>query len=220
VSEPGTPSPFSPITEASAAEAIAELEAAQASAGRRLTPRQAAFVAEYMLDLNATKAAERAGYEPTFGPGLLRHKPVSNAVARSLAQRELRINIKQDDVLLEMSLLANSRIDHYVVDDEGQVTLADGAPEGAMAAVQSIKRKKTVRQSRDGDLTITYDVEIRLWDKTGPLKLIGRHIGLFHDRIEVTGKDGGPIETISEVRRVIVRTPPDDATESRPEAVH
>lgn len=93
-----------------------------------------------------------------------------------------------------MSLLANSCLDHYYVDDDGQVQLTETAPDGAMRAIQSIKRRKTVKESRDGELTITYDVEIRLWDKPAPLKLMGRHVGLFPDRVEHVGRDGGPIE--------------------------
>ena len=94
-----------------------------------------------------------------------------------------------------MSLLAMSRIDHYVVSDEGQVELAEGAPDGAMAAVQSIKRKCKIFRDKEGHETHReYDVEIRLWDKPQPLKLTGRHVGLYPNRVEVTGKDGGPIE--------------------------
>lgn len=93
-----------------------------------------------------------------------------------------------------MAALAMSRIDHYIVDDNGQVQLAEGAPDNAMAAIQSIKRKKTVRQDTAGNITITYDVEIRLWDKPQPLKLTGRHVGLYPDRVEHVGKGGGPIE--------------------------
>lgn len=95
-----------------------------------------------------------------------------------------------------MSLLSNSRIDHYIVDDDGQVQLAEGAPDGAMAAIQSIKRKKTVKETKDGELIVTYDVEIRLWDKPASLKLMGRHVGLFPDRVEVTGAGGGPLAVV------------------------
>lgn len=106
-----------------------------------------------------------------------------------------------------MSALALSRIDHYIVDDDGNVKLAEGAPDNAMAAVQSVKRKKIVKEDRAGNLTITYDVEIRLWDKPQPLKLTGRHVGLYPDKVEITGKGGGPIETVTEVRRTIVKAP-------------
>ncbi len=72
-----------------------------------------------------------------------------------------------------------------------------------MRAVQSIKRKVTVKPNGDK----VYDVEFRLWDKPGNLKLMGRHAGAkaCFDKVEVTGKDGGPLEVITEVRRTIVK---------------
>lgn len=103
-----------------------------------------------------------------------------------------------------MSLLANARIDHYLVDDAGNIHLAPGAPEGAMAAIKSKKIKRTIKEDNEGNVTQTVDVEIQLWDKPGTLKLMGRHTGLFPDRVEVTGAGGGPVETVTKIERVII----------------
>jgi phage terminase small subunit len=181
-----------------------------------LTARQAAFVQEYLIDNNGTQAAIRAGYSDvsagSAASALLMNPKVVAAVAAARAQRLSRVQMKQDDVILEMSLLSHSRIDHYYVDDEGQVKLTDGAPSGAMAAIKSIRRKKTERFDAEHNLTTTYDVEITLWDKPAPLKLMGRHVGLFPDRVEHTGKDGGPIDTVTRIERVII----DPAQEKKP----
>lgn len=178
-----------------------------------LTPRQKCFVAEYLIDLNATKAAIRAGYNPNSASvtasDMLAKANIAAMVARAMEQRASRVQMTADSVLHEMSLLSHSNIDHYIVDDDGRVVLTEGAPDGAMAAVQSVRRKKTIREDKDGNCTVTYDVEIKLWDKPTPLKLMGRHTGLFPDRMEHTGKNGGPIETVSEIKRTIVR--PGDA---------
>jgi phage terminase small subunit len=120
------------------------------------------------------------------------------------AQREQRTNLTADSVLHEMSLLSNSDLSHYVIDDNGHVQLAAGAPEGAMRAIQSIKRKKTIKEDKDGNVTITYDVEIKLWDKPAPLKLMGRHVGLFPDKVELSTKDGKPLEVVTRIERVVV----------------
>lgn len=172
-----------------------------------LNRRQEAFVAEYLIDLNGAQAAIRAGYSPNsaanIASDLLGRPHIAAAVQRAKAQRASRVNVSSESVLHEMSLLANSRLDHYVIDDEGQVKLAEGAPDGAMAAVQSIKKK--TRVLKDG--TREYDVELKLWDKPSPLKLMGRHVGLFPDRVEHTGAGGGPIETVAKVERVIVDDP-------------
>lgn len=172
-----------------------------------LNSRQRAFVSEYLRDLNATQAAIRAGYSPTSAAEtaslFLSNPKFSACIERAKAERLSRVNLKADDVLHEMSLLAMSRIDHYEVTADGNVVLAPGAPEGAMAAVQSIKKKTRIFKDRLGVETHReYDVEIRLWDKPTPLKLTGRHAGLYPDRMEITGKGGAPI--VAKIIREIV----------------
>lgn len=173
----------------------------------RLTPRQAAFVHEYLIDLNGTQAAIRAGYSPHTAneqaAQLLANLSVSKSVEQGKAQRFARVNISADAVVNEIAILANSNVDHYFVDDYGNLKPTPEAPEGAMRAIASIKKK--IRHAKDG--SITYEVEYRLWDKPGNVKLLGKHSGVkaCFDRVEVTGKDGAPIETITQIQRVVVR---------------
>ncbi len=69
----------------------------------KLTPRQARFVEEYLIDLNATQAAIRAGYSAKnadkIGPELLGKTRVAEAIAKAQAKRSERIAISQDDVV-------------------------------------------------------------------------------------------------------------------------
>ncbi len=69
----------------------------------KLTPRQARFVDEYLIDLNATQAAIRAGYSAKnadkIGPELLGNTRVSAAIAEAQAKRSERITVSQDDVV-------------------------------------------------------------------------------------------------------------------------
>jgi len=176
-----------------------------------LTDKELAFISEYLIDLNASQSALRAGYSPGTGYDLMRRPTIAARIRIAMAQRAVRTKFTQDSVLHEMSLLANSRLDWFAIDDFGQVTLTDKAPEGAMGAVASIKRKTRVVPGRpgkgdnEGTLGYTeYDVEIKLWDKPTPLKLMGRHVGLFPDKVEHSGPGGGPIETVSRVERVII----------------
>ncbi len=70
---------------------------------RKLTPRQARFVEEYLIDLNATQASIRAGYSQNngnkIGPELLGKTRVAEAIAEAQAKRSERIAISQDDVV-------------------------------------------------------------------------------------------------------------------------
>jgi phage terminase small subunit len=173
--------------------------------------KEEAFAREYVLDLNGGAAIFRAGCFAVTSIEAARvqaSRMLSRANVQRLidvlkAQRAARVGVLQEQVLAEMSVLANSRVDWFIIDDDGNVKLAAGAPEDAMGAVQSVKRKKTVKESKDGVMTITYDVELKLWDKPAPLKLMGRHVGLFPDKVELSGPNGGPIP-VTEVRRVVV----------------
>ena len=169
----------------------------KSAAERPLTPRQERFVAEYLIDLNATQAAIRAGYAAkdadVQGPRLLGIVRISTAIAKAKAARNERTEITQDRVLAELALLAFSDHTHYEVDEKGTVKLAPHAPSGAHRAIASVKRRINSIGGEDADAITTAEVEIKLWDKPGPLKLAGRHVGLFPDKIEVTGKDGKPL---------------------------
>ncbi len=70
---------------------------------RKPTPRQARFVDEYLIDLNATQAAIRAGYSAKnadkIGPELLGKSRVSAAIAEAQAKRSERVSVSQDDVV-------------------------------------------------------------------------------------------------------------------------
>jgi len=167
---------------------------------KELTPRMKAFVHEYVHDLNATRAYIRAGYSPNaanVGASQLLATPnIADAVKQALEVRASRVNMSADSVLEEVATLAHACVDHYRVDDDGNLCLAEGAPPNAMRAIASVKRRKIVKEDAQGNVTITYEVEFKLWDKPGALKLMGRHVGIkaFADRLELTGAGGGPIE--------------------------
>lgn len=163
-----------------------------------------AFVVEFLIDLNATQAAIRAGYSvngaSVAGTRLLADASVAAMIEKAKAQRLTRTKITQDQVLNEMALLAMASVDHFFVDDLGNLRAKPDAPEGIMAAVASVK--KIVKVDDQDNMTIS--VEFKLWDKPGTLKLMGKHVGLFPDRMEHTGPGGGPIETVTRVERVVV----------------
>ena len=74
-----------------------------------MTPKQAAFVDEYLIDLNSTQAAIRAGYSAKtaewIGPQLLGKAHVSAAIAKRMEDRSKRTEITQDRVLTDIELI-------------------------------------------------------------------------------------------------------------------
>jgi len=181
------------------------MQEAAADSTKGLTFRQRRFVEEFLVDLNSTKTALRAGYATpdVTASKMLASAKIAQAVEAARSARENRVNMTRDRVLAEMAILAESCAEHYMVDDEGQLRAAPGAPEGAMRAVQSIRRRVTVKTDREGNQFKTYDVEFKLWDKPTPLRLMGKQVGLnFSDRVELTGADGGPV--VSRVLREVI----------------
>src|SRR5919197_2742959 len=75
-----------------------------------LTPKQARFCAEYLIDLNATQAAIRAGYSPRTaneqGARLLAHVSIAAAISQAKQAQAERTGITADRVLQEIARLA------------------------------------------------------------------------------------------------------------------
>jgi phage terminase small subunit len=162
-----------------------------------LEPKEQTFVAEYLVDLNGAAAARRAGYSDksaaVLASRLLTKVNIAAAVQKAFAERAVRTGLTADRVLAELEALAFSNIAHYVVDIvNGKVDLADGAPRDAMRAVASITHKRIPIGEHDH----IDEVTLKLWDKPGMLRLAGQHLGIegFRTRVELTGKNGKPIE--------------------------
>ena len=74
----------------------------------RLTDKQKRFVSEYLIDLNATRAAERAGYkDPNIGRQLITKNNVAKAIEKAIHRREERTEITQDYVLQKLKEIAD-----------------------------------------------------------------------------------------------------------------
>lgn len=176
-----------------------------------LTPKQARFVEEYLVDLNATQAAVRAGYSVNtarvIGQENLLKPAVAAAVKAAQEKATAKTGLQRERILREVELMAHSRIDNYLVDEFGVVTLAPGVPEDAWAAIKSIKRKR--REWSDGEgggHHVEVDVELTFWDKPGMVKLAGRHKAIegFSDKLEL------PSEAPETDIEVFAGLPPDD----------
>jgi phage terminase small subunit len=151
----------------------------------KMTPQQQRFVEEYMLDLNGTQAAIRAGYTQrnasVIATQLLSKPLVHDAVQVAEAEYLRRAGVRALAVLQELTRLGFSDITHYAIDDNGDVALAENAPPHAMRAVSSIKKKIRKVSTEDGE-HVTYETEIKLWNKNDALDKLGQHLKLFGDK--------------------------------------
>jgi phage terminase small subunit len=180
-----------------------------------LTPKQARFIQEYLIDLNATQAALRAGYSPDtafqIGAENLKKPKIADALEAAMAERAARTGINADRVLRELAKIGFSDL-RRAVKWHGNVVNSADYPEGGDTLVV-----KTIINNRveliDSDLldddtaasisSISQNqaggVTIKLHDKRAALVDIGKHLGLFRERMEVTGQSGGPVQLVTEV---------------------
>ena len=153
--------------------------------GSILTARQTRFVAEYLVDLNGTQAAIRAGYSPRTAEAqasrLLRNVKVSAAVAKGQAARFRKVEITAERVLREAGGLAFSSLQD-LVDDDGNLLPIKEWPQDAAAAVSSVELTK--RNLVAGDGAQENVVKIRLWDKPANVQILMKHLGLLTDQVD------------------------------------
>jgi phage terminase small subunit len=172
--------------------------------GGVVNSKQERFVQEYIIDLNATQAAIRAGYKPktaySTGSENLKKPEIQTAIAKAEAERSARTQITADRVLQELAKLAFANMADYMRVGPNGDPVCDFSKltrDQAAALVEV-----TVEDFLDGRGDNTREVrriKFKLADKKGALVDIGKHLGMFVDRTEITGKEGGPVEFKSDI---------------------
>lgn len=145
-----------------------------------------------MIDLNATQAAIRAGYSPKTAneqaARLLVNVSIQAELARLRAEQSRRTGVTADRVIRELAKIAFADLGDIVTQDGG--LRADIAPNDR-AAVASIKCKVTC-----GDVDTT-EREVKTYDKLRALELLGKHLGMYQDKLQVSGQlNTGQLEAV------------------------
>lgn len=148
-------------------------------AQRKLNPKQQRFVEEYLIDLNATQAAIRAGYSPKTATAIasenLSKPSISAAIACAMAERSKRTGITQDRILEELAKVAFIKLTD-IVDDTGKIKA--GATDEDRACIESIKYKRT-----DTDTGYSEEREVKASSKLKAIELLMRYTGMLDSRI-------------------------------------
>lgn len=173
-----------------------------------LTPKQARFVEQYLIDLNATQAATRAGYSAKTseqqGPRLLGNVGVQAAISEAQAARSKRTKVTADTVLRHLDEARTADLaDLY--DDAGNLKPIKEWPliwrQGLVAGIEVEELFEGRGEDREhiGRLR-----KVKLADRVRIVELVGKHIGVqaFRERLEHTGPNGGPIETVTRIELV------------------
>lgn len=184
--------------------------------GRKLRGMPALFVEQYMVDLNATQAAIRAGYSPAAakqqGSRLLTRADVQAAVAEAMAKRGERTKVTADRVIQELAYLALSDIGEVLdskVLPNGRVVvtirnLSDLSP-AARRCIKSIKQtteETSVERDSEGEVeSVTEKVvlQVELHPKVAALDLLMAHHGLKAPvKVDVTVEEKSAKTTLQE----------------------
>jgi len=178
---------------------------------KTLTNKQKVFVNEYLKDLNATRAYKTAYKNikseetaATNGSKLLRNTKVAEEIQKRMDERAKRTEITQDKVLKEIARLAFTDITSIVsvkkfktnIGEYSKVVIKDFSEltEDQRACISGVKETKL-------------GIEVSFCSKEKALELLGRHLGMFNDRLQLSGevKTGNPFAglTTEELKEII-----------------
>lgn len=172
--------------------------------GRKTEDRQQRFAREYVIDLNAKRAAISAGYSERSaqeqGSRLLSNRKVQAMIDKLQTARASKLELKAEQVVEELRRLAFSNMQDYMrVDDSGWPELDLSAlTRDQAAAIQEFSEDAT-GGTGDGERRQVLRRRFKLADKRGSLELLGRHLGMFQDNLKVTGFEG-LAERLNELR--------------------
>lgn len=150
-----------------------------------MTEKQKIFADEYLIDLNATRAYKvaypRVKNDETAAAAaarLLKNVKVVTYIEKRMQDRQKRTEVTQDRVIEELAAIAFARATDFAQIVNGNVVLANTADltESQIKAIAGIKEGK-------------FGIELKLNDKEKALELLGRHLGMFKDKLEVSGLD-------------------------------
>ena len=152
-----------------------------------LSNKQLRFADEYLVDLNATQAAIRAGYSQrtarTTGSRLLRNPAVAHAVAQRQARISNHLFVTAERVVLEYARLAFADMRDYMRFAENGDVLLDWSamPEDATKAILEVTQD-IYNEGRGSAQREVKRTKFKLHDKRGALDALAKHLGLFRER--------------------------------------
>ena len=156
-----------------------------------LNARQQIFVREYLVDLNATQAAIRAGYSAKtagqIGFELLKKPEIQEALTKAMKERAERTEVNADRVLREIALAAFLDPIELFADD-GTLKPLREMPEHARRAISGIEVEEIFDGQGKDRTWIGNLKKIRLVSKEGTLTLAGRHLKMFTDKLDINAK--------------------------------
>jgi phage terminase small subunit len=169
----------------------------------RMSPKQAAFVAEYLKDLNATQAAIRAGYSETWANKNAHRLTVTDGIQRAIRSARERLFEAQLMSTLEAQALTAeiARFDIGTIqDDRGNLKPISEWPEAARRVVAGVE--VIIKNAEAGDGVTDRVLKLKLPDRNKALDMIHRIHGAYAaDKLEVSGEIATVEKRLIEARK-------------------
>ena len=144
------------------------------------------FASEYAKSFNAKESAIKAGYRrhsaSVIGSQLLTKPKIQDLIRLKTSKRMERVELTGDFVLKELVNVAGLDMKD-ALDDNGNMLSVNEMPEHVTKAMQSIEINEN--HTTSGQF-VGYTKKIKLWDKIKALEMLGKHLRLWADRVEVT----------------------------------
>lgn len=152
-----------------------------------LTEKKKIFCDEYLVDLNGTRAYKIAypnikndNTAAAAASRLMKEPEVAAYIEKRMQDRQKRTEITQDWVLEELRKIASVN-----GTDFARVIIKDGYPDVELIPTDELSEEK--RSAISAIKQGKYGISIESYDKVKALELLGRHLGMFKDRVEVSG---------------------------------
>lgn len=168
-----------------------------------LTDKQRRFVDEYLVDLNATQAAIRAGYSKNnadkIASQLLGKTRVSAAITEAMKKREERTQITADNVLRQLWKTGFADIRDFITVEQQYDEFGQSQQVVRIKPLEEIDGTlvSEISQTRDG-------IRFKRNDPMKALELVGRHLGMFNDKVNVD--ISGEVKSTNEQQYTITHT--------------
>lgn len=183
-----------------------------------MTDKQIIFANEYLIDLNGTRAYKEAyphvkndNTAAAAATRLMNNPEVKDYIDKRIKDRLERIEVTQDDVIQELAAIAfangsdyakvvtkpvmiqTSEVDYVpALDSEGNQMYYQAVEieETEELTKRQIKAISGIKQGKNG-------IELTTYDKVKALELLGKHLGIFKDKVEVSGNINNPFEGLT-----------------------
>jgi phage terminase small subunit len=185
-------------------------------------PGQERFIDEYLVDLNATQAAIRAGYSPKTadqqGSRLLKNVKIATEIARRQAERRNRTEVTADRVIIELGRIA--LLDpRMAFNHDGTMKPIHELDPALVATLASVETEEEVTDAPGKPTVVTRLRKVRFWNKVDALTTLCKHFGLLTDKLRVEGEvkihtppplnlAGMNAEELSQFRQLVARALP------------